>query len=91
MVLTCPGGPMAHLMGKARRVWLVCLDVRACRARGRISRRAKKAGQRRTRFAIHKLTRRGLACLDVSGYKGGWDISRRVKCAPGGWARERGL
>ena len=35
-----PGRPKAHLEG--HKVWLVCLDMRGCRARSSISRQAKR-------------------------------------------------
>ena len=52
---------------------LVCLDVRAYRARDSISRRARHTWWSRER---------GLVCLDVRAYRARDSISRRAKGAP---------
>ena len=51
---------------------MVCLDVRAYRARAGISRRANDATD----------DMRGWVCLDVSRSSGGWGISRQAEGAP---------
>ena len=85
-----PGGPTAHLSGTCRRRRLGCLDVRACRAKNSISRRANGAHLKllvALRQHILGLRLQWVRCGGETSYRGAGCVSEPRRAAvlgPGG-------